>query len=418
MQKITFTYNDITLDVNFSPEENTVWLSQDNMRILFSKSGSTIRTHINNILSQNQHEIEAVCRKNRQVANNGKTYNINLYNSDIIKEVGYKINPSLTEYFINWYKEQLDRLNNQLLPVQSNIIRFEDDNLSLDVKVLPEEETVCLDKDQLCILFDTTRQNIEYHIASIYEQNELEERATCKEILQVQTEGDREVNRLVKMYNLDLIISLGYRINSGRGIKFRRWATRILKEYMLKGYALDEKRVMVSQSNYNNLVIKVDNLESRVNTLEKEKEIYLPKHKYIYENQFYEGIEFVSGLVEAANISLVVIDPYVTIKTLQILGYKKNGVPLVVITSSKNDISNKQYEDFNNNHGPLSMYIDDKIHDRYLIIDDSTYYHIGTSFNYIGNKFTQIDKMDDEEMIDVIKNRCKRIINTSCVYTK
>ena len=412
MKILNFKYNDITLDVNYSAEENTVWLTQKDMATLYNRSKMNISLHIKNILEKCSSNASVV-KRDFTTQSDGKTYNVAYYNLDIIKEVGYKINPSLTEYFINWCKEELEKDKYQLLPIQSNIIRFEEDNLSLDVKVLPEEETVYLDQDGLGKLFDTTKPNISMHIKNIYDSGELDERATVKDFLIVQMEGNREVNRLVKMYNLDLIISLGYRVNSKRGIMFRRWATRVLKEYMLKGYAIDEKRVMVSQSNYNNLVTKVDNLESRVNTLEKEKEIYLPKHKYIYENQFYEGIEFVSGLMEAANISLVIIDPYVTIKTLQILGYKKKGVPLIVITSSKNDISNKQYEDFNNNHGPLSMYIDDKIHDRYLIIDDSTYYHIGTSFNYIGNKFTQIDKMEDEEMIEVIKNRRKRIIKVN-----
>ena len=413
MQKITFTYNDISLDVNFSAEENTVWMSQKDIATLFSVNVPAINKQIKSLPNtlKNESGISVL----EIVAIDGKRRKINHYNLDIIKEVGYKINPSLTEYFVNWCKEELEKDKYQLLPIQSNIIRFNEDNVTLDVKVSPQQFTVWLTQDQMAILFDRNKTVISKHITKIFKQKELDENQVVAK--NATTAGDGKTYE-VTYYNLDVIISVGFLVHSSRGVIFRRWAINVLKEYMLKGYAIDEKRVMVSQSNYNNLVTKVDNLESRVNTLEKEKEIYLPKHKYIYENQFYEGIEFVSGLVEAANISLVIIDPYVTIKTLQILGYKKNGVPLIVITSSKNDISNKQYEDFNNNHGPLSMYIDDKIHDRYLIIDDSTYYHIGTSFNYIGNKFTQIDKMEDEEMIEVIKNRCKRIIDTSCVYTK
>jgi len=266
MKILNFKHNDITLDVNFSPEENTVWLNQKDMVKLFHTNQSNISEHLKNAIGHKADEKRPTYRFFRLVASNGKSYNYKHYNLDIIKEVGYKINPSLTEYFINWCKEELDRLNHQLLPIQSNIIRFEEDNLSLDVKVLPEEETVYLDQDGLGKLFDTTKPNISMHIKNIYDSGELDERATVKDFLIVQTEGDREVNRLVKMYNLDLIISLGYRVNSKRGITFRRWATRALKEYMLKGYAIDEKRVMDFSSNLESLTTRVNKIEKKVDT--------------------------------------------------------------------------------------------------------------------------------------------------------
>ena len=193
MQKITFNYNDITLDVIFSLEENTVWMSQDEMAILFGVTRNKITKLISTIKMENKVDFSSVCSKFAHTGTDGKTYNINHYNLDIIKEVGYKINPSLTEYFINWCKEELNRLNHQLLLTQSNIIRFNEDNLSLDVKVLPEEETVYLDQDGLGTLFDTTKPNISMHIKNIYDSGELDERATVKDFLIVQMEGDREV---------------------------------------------------------------------------------------------------------------------------------------------------------------------------------------------------------------------------------
>ncbi len=125
----------------------------------------------------------------------------------------------------------MDSLNkNQFVDEESNIIRFNDGDLSIDVRIMPKEETVYLNKEELSILFETTRQNIEYHIANIYETNELEIGATCKEILQVQLEGNREVTRSVDYYNLDMIISISYRVNTKRGIAFRRWASNVLKQ--------------------------------------------------------------------------------------------------------------------------------------------------------------------------------------------
>jgi len=410
MQKITFTYNDIALDVNFSPEENTVWLNQKDMVKLFHTNQSNISGHLNNILKLKTDENDSTYRFFRLVASNGKSYNYKHYNLDIIKEVGYKINPSLTVYFIDWCKEEIDRLNNQLIPTQSNIIRFEDDNLSLDVKVLPEEETVYLDQDGLGKLFDTTKPNISMHIKNIYDSGELDERATVKDFLIVQMEGNREVNRLVKMYNLDLIISLGYRVNSKRGIMFRRWATRVLKEYMLKGYAIDEKRVMDFSSNLESLTTRVNKIEKKVDTLVKQKDIEFPNHKIFYENSLFEATSFLSGLIEAANSIIVLFDPYIDIKALEILSYKKESVRLYIITTSKAKIKEDRYKDVIEQYKDTYIYIDDSIHDRYLIIDDSIYYHMGSSINYMGKYFTQISKMKDEEIINVISSRYKRII--------
>ena len=413
MQTKTFKYEDISIDINISPEENTVWLCQKDMIKLFNTNQSNISGHLNNILKLKTDENDPTYRFFRLVASNGKSYNYKHYNLDIIKEVGYKINPSLTEYFINWCKEELNRFNNQLLPIQSNIIRFEDDNLSLDVKVLPEEETVYLDQDGLGKLFDTTKPNISMHIKNIYDSGELDEKATVKDFLIVQTEGNREVNRLVKMYNLDLIISLGYRVNSKRGIMFRRWATRVLKEYMLKGYAIDEKRVMDFSSNLESLTTRVNKIEKKVDTLMKQKDIEFPNHKIFYENSLFEAASFLSGLIEAANSNIVLFDPYIDIKALEILSYKKESVRLYIITTSKAKIKEERYKDVIEQYKDTYIYIDDSIHDRYLIIDDSIYYHMGSSINYIGKYFTQIDKMKDEEIINVISSRYKRIIKGS-----
>ena len=124
---------------------------------------------------------------------------------------------------------------------KNEIILFEDGGVKLKVNM--QDETVWLTSEQMSILFNSTRRNVEMHIKNIYEEGELEEKSTWKNFFQVQKEGTREVTRTKKMYNLDVIISVGYRVKSKEGTKFRIWANKVLKDYMLKGYAINQRRL-------------------------------------------------------------------------------------------------------------------------------------------------------------------------------
>jgi len=125
--------------------------------------------------------------------------------------------------------------------MKNEIVIFENQNIKLEVNM--QDETVWLTTEQMLQLFETTKRNIEMHIKNIYEENELEENSTSKNFFQVQIEGNREVKRNKKIYNLDMIISVGYRVKSQKGIIFRKWANQILKDYMLRGYAINKKRL-------------------------------------------------------------------------------------------------------------------------------------------------------------------------------
>ena len=149
------------------------------------------------------------------------------------------------------------------------IVKFVDNGFELEVNVSPSEDTVWLTQQQLSLLFDVDISRINRHIRNIYETNELSRNRTFAENAKVQHEGDRFITRKIKMYNLDMIIAVGYRVNSKRGVIFRRWATSVLKQYMLKGYSIDSTRVLVTQENYLNLVNEVNRIDStQTNTFE------------------------------------------------------------------------------------------------------------------------------------------------------
>ena len=141
-------------------------------------------------------------------------------------------------------------MNDKIIGNEKNIIFYNDEDGNAKIEVLLENENVWLTQIALSKLFDTTRNNITLHISNIYKEAELEENSTSKDFLQVQTEGNRTVKRNVKVYNLDMIISIGFRVNSKKAIKFRTWANKIIKDYMVQGFALNDDRFMKARKSY------------------------------------------------------------------------------------------------------------------------------------------------------------------------
>ena len=140
-------------------------------------------------------------------------------------------------------------------------IKFINGELELEVTISPYEETVWMNQEQIVKLFNSNKQNVSFHINNILNEGELE-LSTVKEILTVRLEGNRKVTRKIKYYNLDMIISIGYRMNSKIGIMFRKWANKILKEYLLRGYVINEHRVTISNDNLNNLIFIVNEIQT------------------------------------------------------------------------------------------------------------------------------------------------------------
>ena len=134
-----------------------------------------------------------------------------------------------------------NKINDEAMNLENKIVIYQTEDGQTQIDVRMENETVWLTQAQMAELFQTDRTSIVRHINNIYKVEELERDATCAKIAQVQKEGERTVRRLVPYFNLDMIISVGYRVNSKRGVKFRQWANRVLKQYLMKGYAVNER---------------------------------------------------------------------------------------------------------------------------------------------------------------------------------
>ena len=290
------------------------------------------------------------------------------------------------------------------------IVKFVDNDFELEVNVSPVEETVWLTAEEMAVLFDVQRPAIVKHTVNIVSSGELEA-STCSILEQVHFEGSRKVTRKSNIYNLDMIIAVGYRVNSKRGTLFRRWANKVLKQYLFKGYAIDSSRVLVTQENYLNLVNIVNRIddkqiehEARIEKLEDK----LPKitQKLFFKGQMWDATSLIEDIIIKAKEEIILIDNYIDKKTLDLLVKKKKGVAVNIHTSEKgNKLTVKEITDFNNQYGLLNIRYTDEFHDRFMILDKETLYHIGSSIKDAGKKAFEISIIEDEKQLDGIIER-------------
>ena len=182
------------------------------------------------------------------------------------------------------------------------IVKFVDNGFELEVNVSPAEDTVWLTQDQMAELFQKTKSTINEHIKNIYAEEELLESATIRKFRMVRFEGGRKIIRSIPHYNLDLIISVGFRVKSQRGIVFRKWATSVLKQYMLKGYAIDPTRTLVTKENYLDLVNVVNRIDSTqselINRVEKLENKYPElNEKVLWEGHMWDAVSCLENLI-------------------------------------------------------------------------------------------------------------------------
>lgn len=268
-----------------------------------------------------------------------------------------------------------------------DLIKFIDGNFSLDVNVSPNEDTVWLTQSDIALLFGKDRKTINRHIQNILKELELDEKSVCSK--KEHTAKDGKVYT-VRIYNLDMIIAIGYRVKSYRAISFRRWATSILKQYLLKGHVINEERCLSCTSNIIDLQTKYNDINNKVNEIKNA--LYSSNDKLIYEGELLEPITFLRKLFFLAKDSITITDFYADSFLLTLL--KDITVPITIITSSESYLNNIVIP---NN---IKIIHNDNIHGRYIFIDDYSYV-IDNSFNAIGKKRFVIVKLENinKEMI-------------------
>ena len=277
------------------------------------------------------------------------------------------------------------------------VVKFEQDNLILDVNVSPNEDTVWLSKEDMSILFDRDRSVISRHIKKIFEEKELIEKSNVH-FLHI-----AHSDKPVPFYSLDVVISVGYRVKSRNGVVFRRWANSVLKEYLLKGYVLNQDRTLITNDNYIELVHRVNNINNRLSKLESDN--HIDNEKIFFDGEWFDARSFIKDIFAKAKEEIILIDPYADIKALDYLKAKAEAVRVQVFISSKAKLTQGDIDAFNEQYGNLEIIFDDNFHDRFVIVDRAILYHLGASLNYIGKKVFAITKIEDENLLVSMKER-------------
>ena len=269
------------------------------------------------------------------------------------------------------------------------IIIYQPEDLTLVFDVRVEDETVWLTQIQMADLFQTTRNNITIHIGNIFKEKELEEISVGKDSLLAARDGKKYHT---KFYNLDVIISVGYRVKSQRGTQFRIWANRVLREFLLKGHVLNQR---------------VDRIESKLIDHDHKFDMLIktnlpPTEGIFYDGQIFDAYAFVANLIKSAKKSIILIDNYVDETVLVLLSKRSDKVSAMIYTKNISKQLGLALKKHNEQYPSIVIKEFTKSHDRFLIIDEKTIYHIGASLKDLGRKwfaFSRI-KLNAKDLID------------------
>jgi hypothetical protein len=272
---------------------------------------------------------------------------------------------------------------------ENEIVLYQpNDAIRLEVRL--EKETVWLNRNQMAVLFGRDVKTIGKHIINA-QREELYNMSTVAKFEIVQNEGGRQVRRMVEFYNLDMILSVGYRVKSNQGILFRQWANSVLKEFLLKGYSINQR---------------FERLEQRVSKTEEKIEFFIrtslpPLEGVFFDGQIYDAYELVSKLIKSAKRSIILIDNYIDESVLTLLDKRADGITAEIYTQQINPQLRLDIQRHDSQYAPIPIHVLTRSHDRFLLIDDDVY-HIGASIKDLGKRWFAIMKMQETKAVEII----------------
>lgn len=275
--------------------------------------------------------------------------------------------------------------NNQII-----IYQTADNQTQIDVRM--ENDTVWLTQAQMADLFQKDRTVISRHIRNVFNEGELEEQSTCAKFAHMGNDGLQQYETV--MYNLDVIISVGYRVKSQRGTAFRIWATKVLKEYMLRGYAINQ-RLLNMEERMNKRIGSIENsLAEHQEKIDFFVRTSLPPHQGIfYDGQIFDAYTFINDRIRAATTRIILIDNYIDDSVLTILSKRADKVDATIYTKKPSAQLQLDIQKHNAQYTPIDIITFDRSHDRFLCIDE-TVYHLGASIKDLGKKWFAFNRME------------------------
>ena len=295
--------------------------------------------------------------------------------------------------------------------VQGEVIFYQPDN-TMRLEVRLEDETVWLTQQQMVTLFQSSKANVSEHIRNIYDQGELEQEATVRNFRTVRKEGNRMVNRTLTYYNLDTIISVGFRVNTKRGIMFRQGANRTLKEYLLRGYAFHQQMIAMQRQ----IDVRLEEQNERLSAVENHlhehdqkfdmivKTPELPNEGVFFDGQIFDAFKLVMQLIKSAEHRIILIDNYINEEILTMFDQRANGVIASIYTARIDSAMQLAIQRHDAQYDPIPVNVFRMSHDRWLIIDEKVY-HFGASLKDLGKKWFGVSLYQDitpEELLSKI----------------
>lgn len=273
-------------------------------------------------------------------------------------------------------------------------------NETIQLEVHLKDETVWLTQQQIADLFGVKQPAISKHIANIYKSGELDEEGTYSILEYMGNDGKQLYT--TKAYNLDMILSVGYRVNSTNATRFRQWANRVLKDYLLRGYAFNQRLA--------NIEHQMDEQRAILAAHEEKIDFFVrtslpPVEGIFYDGEIYGAYSFVSDLIRSAKTRIVLIDNYIDDRVLTMLDKRNDGVKATIYTKNFTKQLSLDIAQHNKQFAPIDVEPFNLSHDRFMIIDDVVY-HIGASLKDLGKAWFAFTKMNDisaNELLSRIK---------------
>ena len=279
--------------------------------------------------------------------------------------------------------------------MNNEIILYRPNELAEHIEVRLEDETVWLNRQQLTILLGRDVKTIGKHINNVFEDGELQKSSTVANFATVQNEGGRTIERQIEYYNLDVIISVGYRVKSKQGTQFRIWATNVLRDFLLKGYALNQRMNRI-ENNMDHLIKKVDAISLHISSH------LIPNQGVFFEGQVFDAYQLASRIIRSAKSHILLIDNYIDESTLTHLTKKTKEVTVLLLTKTISNQLTLDVKKANEQYGHIEIKSFDKSHDRFLIIDNTEVYHLGASLKDLGKKWFAFSKMDKSSVANIL----------------
>jgi hypothetical protein len=283
--------------------------------------------------------------------------------------------------------------------MKNEIILYSQNAPEEHIEVRLEDDTVWLNRNQLARLFGRDIKTIGKHINNVFLEGELNEKGTVANFATVQLEGNRKIEREIEYYNLDVIISVGYRIKSKQGTQFRIWATQILRDYLLKGYSLNQRMNRI-EDNLENLSKKVDKIDFHIQSQ------LIPRQGVFFDGQVFNAYELTSRIIRSAKTDIILIDNYIDETTFTHLTKKCENDTVSIFTKNCSKQVMLDLKKANEQFGGFKILNFSQSHDRFLIIDQKDVYHLGASLKDLGKKwfaFSKMDKSTVERLLNAVR---------------